>query len=205
VPPGLHLEPPSGRGSIPPRWGDDPGSRAGPARGFAAGRGGRAVVPLRTPQNGSGGVKTGYGGEAPMQARPCSQEAACSRLMAVTQRRSPRALQTYPTTSASGRGEAPSSTAPHDDRRPDRRGPRKYRPHASHAPGTSTRPGARQAPARAGPRRAPGGVEGGRARQSESPSTDAGFVQSRIPLSFACMTCCIRDKPRRFAACSHVS
>jgi hypothetical protein len=31
------------------------------------------------------------------------------------------------------------------------------------------------------PRRAPGGVEGGRARQSESPSTDAGFVQSRIP------------------------
>jgi hypothetical protein len=27
------------RGSIPPRWGDDPGSRAGPARGFAAGRG----------------------------------------------------------------------------------------------------------------------------------------------------------------------
>ena len=40
---------------------------------------------------------------------------------------------------------------------------------------------------------------GGRARQSESPSTDAGFVQSRIPLSFSCVTCCIRDKPRRFA------
>ena len=30
--------------------------------------GGRAVAPLRTPQNGSGGVKTGYGGGAPMQA-----------------------------------------------------------------------------------------------------------------------------------------
>ena len=29
---------------------------------------GRSVVPLRTPQNGSGGVKTGYGGGAPMQA-----------------------------------------------------------------------------------------------------------------------------------------
>jgi hypothetical protein len=29
---------------------------------------GRAVVPLRTPQNGSGGFKTGYGGGAPMQA-----------------------------------------------------------------------------------------------------------------------------------------
>jgi hypothetical protein len=120
-------------------------------RGFCSSRGGRAVVPLRTPQNGSGGVKTGYGGGAPCKPRPCSQEAACSRLMAVTQRRRPRALQTYPTTSASGGGEAPSSTAPHDDRRPDRRGPRKYRPHASHAPGTSTPPGARQAPARAGP------------------------------------------------------
>jgi hypothetical protein len=158
------------RGSIPPRWGDDPGSRAGPARGFAAGRGGRAVVPLRTPQNGSGGVKTGYGGGAPMQARPCSQEAACSRLMAVTQRRSPRALQTYPTTSASGRGEAPSSTAPHDDRRPDRRGPRKYRPHASHAPGTSTPPGARQAPR---PRRPPPGAR----RRRRRPGTAKRIAQ----------------------------
>jgi hypothetical protein len=44
------------------------------------------------------------GAKPPCKPRPCSQEAACSRLMAVTQRRSPRALQTYPTTSASGRG-----------------------------------------------------------------------------------------------------
>ena len=93
------------RGSIPPRWGDDPGSRAGPARGFAAVRGGRAVVPLRTPQNGSGGVKTGYGGGAPMQA-PAVQPGG--RLFAPDGRHAapeaPRALQTYPTTSASGRG-----------------------------------------------------------------------------------------------------
>ena len=37
-------------------------------RGVLQQSGGRAVVPLRTPQNGSGGVKTGYGGGAPMQA-----------------------------------------------------------------------------------------------------------------------------------------
>jgi hypothetical protein len=36
--------------------------------------GGRAVAPLRTPQNGSGGVKTGYGGGAPMQAPPVQPE-----------------------------------------------------------------------------------------------------------------------------------
>ena len=188
------------RGSIPPRWGDDPGSRAGPARGFAAVRGGRAVVPLRTPQNGSGGVKTGYGGGAPMQA-PAVQPGG--RLFAPDGRHAapeaPAPCRPTPRPApAAGGGEAPSSTAPHDDRRPDRRGPRKYRPHASHAPGTSTPTGARQGPpARAGPpRRAPVGVAGGRARQRESPSTDAGFVQSRIPLSFACVTCCIRDEPR---------
>lgn len=162
--------------------------------------GGRAVVPLRTPQNGSGGVKTGYGGGAPMQA-PAVQPGG--RLFAPDGRHAapeaPAPCRPTPRPApAAGGGEAPSSTAPHDDRRPDRRGPRKYRPHASHAPGTSTPTGARQGPpARAGPpRRAPVGVEGGRARQSESPSTDAGFVQSRIPLSFARMTCCIRDKPR---------
>lgn len=187
------------RGSIPPRWGDDPGSRAGPARGFAAVRGvGRLCLSgrLRTAQEAS---KRGMGAEPPCKPRPCSQEAACSRLMAVTQRRRPPRLADLPHDQRQRPGgEAPSSTAPHDGRRPDRRGPRKYRPHASHAPGTSTPTGARQGPpARAGPpRRAPVGVEGGRARQSESPSTDAGFVQSRIPLSFACITCCIRDKPR---------
>ena len=169
--------------------------------GLAADRGrvGRLCLSgrLRTAQEAS---KRGMGAEPPCKPRPCSQEAACSRLMAVTQRRRPPApcRPTPRPAPAAGGGEAPSSTAPHDDRLPDRRGPRKYRPHASHAPGTSTPTGARQGPpARAGPpRRAPVGVEGGRARQSESPSTDAGFVQSRIPLSFACVTCCIRDKPR---------
>ena len=151
---------------------------------------------LRTAQEAS---KRGMGAEPPCKPRPCSQEAACSRLMAVTQRRRPPRLADLPHDQRQRPGgEAPSSTAPHDDRRPDRRGPRKYRPHASHAPGTSTPTGARQGPpARAGPpRRAPVGVAGGRARQRESPSTDAGFVQSRIPLSLCRVTCCIRDKPR---------
>lgn len=126
------------RGSIPPRWGDDPGSRAGPARGFAAVRGvGRLCLSgrLRTAQEAS---KRGMGAEPPCKPRPCSQEAACSRLMAVTQRRRPPRLADLPHDQRQRPGgEAPSSTAPHDDRRPDRRGPRKYRPHASHAPGTS--------------------------------------------------------------------
>ena len=191
------------RGSIPPRWGDDPGSRAGPARGFAVVRGGRAVVPLWTPQNGSGGVKTGYGGGAPMQApvvQPGGRLFAPDGRHAAPEAPAPCRPNPRPAPAAGG-GEAPSSTAPHDDRRPDRRGPRKYRPHASHAPGRSTPTGARQAPpARAGPpRRAPVSVVGGRARQRESPSTDAGFAQSRIPLSLCRVTCCIRDKPRRFA------
>lgn len=130
------------RGSIPPRWGDDPGSRAGPARGFAAVRGvGRLCLSgrLRTAQEAS---KRGMGAKPPCKPRPCSQEAACSRLMAVTQRRRPPRLADLPHDQRQRPGgEAPSSTAPHDDRRPDHRGPRKYRPHASHAPGTSTRPG----------------------------------------------------------------
>ena len=105
---------------------------------------------LRTAQEAS---KRGMGAEPPCKPRPCSQEAACSRLMAVTQRRRPPRLADLPHDQRQRPGgEAPSSTAPHDDRRPDRRGPRKYRPHASHAPGTSTPPGARQAPR---PRRTP--------------------------------------------------
>ena len=84
------------RGSIPPRWGDDPGSRAGPARGFAAVRGvGRLCLSgrLRTAQEAS---KRGMGAEPPCKPRPCSQEAACSRLMAVTQRRRPPRLADLP-------------------------------------------------------------------------------------------------------------
>ena len=116
--------------------------------------GGQAFVPLRTPQNGSGGVKTGYGGEAPMQAPPVQPG---GRMFAPDGRHAapepPRLADLPHDQRQRTGGEAPSSTAPHDDRRPDHRGPRKYRPHASHAPGTSTRPGARQAPPR--PRRPP--------------------------------------------------
>lgn len=173
------------RGSIPPRWGDDPGSRAGPARGFAAVRGvGRLCLSgrLRTAQEAS---KRGMGAEPPCKPRPCSQEAACSRLMAVTQRRRPPRL----------------ADLPHDQRQrpggvrrqaPQRRTTTVDRIAEARASTGLTHP-MHQAHRR---RRAPVGVAGGRARQRESPSTDAGFVQSRIPLSFACVTCCIRDEPR---------
>ena len=48
---------------------------------------------LRTAQKAS---KRGMGAEPPCKPRPCSQEAACSRLMAVTQRRRPPRLADLP-------------------------------------------------------------------------------------------------------------
>ena len=57
------------------------------------------------------------GAEPPCKPRPCSQEAACSRLMAVTQRRRPPRLADLPHDQRQRTGgEAPSSTAPHGDR-----------------------------------------------------------------------------------------